>query len=58
MNNFIEEKIRNEARYYEIMTSAYIPVNHWAIRVLSIEAAVIFAALFDEYSYHKRTGFY
>ena len=38
------------------MAERYLPLNLWTVRILGTEAAVMLAALYDEFNYRKYNG--
>ena len=56
MNNFTKQRILAESKFHRLMAEGYLPLNFWTVRILGTEAAVMLAALYDEFNYRKYSG--
>ena len=56
MNNFTKQRVLAEAKFHRFMAEGFIPLNVWSVRILGTDAAVMLAALYEEYNYEKYSG--
>lgn len=50
-------QLSEEERFTTYINEVYIPLNIWSIKVLGLDAAVMLAALYDEYIFREKRQF-
>ncbi len=56
MNIITKQRVLAEAKFHRFMAENYIPLNMTAVRILGTDAAVMLAALYEEYTHRKYDG--